>query len=298
MNKKLISITCIALVVSILLSACDISITINPTSAPVPADTPRPTATKVAIPTDAPAHEMYASSTGSREIPFVILHQKGERLGLTQDINSSRPSGVVWSSSSGNSIVIYADSVGMPKSAVVGEDIILYSNYTSTTVDLTIVHPDGTRDVFRAKYDTDLLNKITAIFSPTYSSVAFSVSNPHITQQGVDWDKIKTALYILGAGVCVYGIVQSAGQLTVALAQACAGPILETVVRVGKITNLNVGGLEDLSDNLGAVGCLNFNSALDCASFWASQMEKQKEPADARVTNIPPEPIPTKKKYP
>ena len=68
--------------------------------------------------TNEPPHEIYAGFTENKAMPFIMIHQSGESLVVTQDNNSSKITGVVWTSADGQSIVIYADSDGYPKSAV------------------------------------------------------------------------------------------------------------------------------------------------------------------------------------
>ncbi len=299
-------------VLSLLLSACDISITVNmtpppeqvveeqsvpPTSRPTSPPPSRPTPTEYVPPTDPPKiYSMYASSTNLSDIPFVLLHESGEKVGLIQGSEE----GIVHTDSNGLSFVIYADNNGLPKTAIVGDKIILYSNYTGTTVDLTIIHSDGRRELVRATLKKDLLNKISALFPMSDSLVSYKLPGQERMKNpiDVDWGKVKTALYILGAGACVYAAYQSAGLITAALGEACVGPILETVERVGNLFNMNVGGLAELNEVLSAVGCINFSSALDCASFFASEMERQKETADQKAASIPPAPQQDKKKYP
>jgi hypothetical protein len=300
MNQKLISITSIALVVSILLSACDISITINPTSVPALADTPspvnapEPTATKVASLTDEPVHELYAGLTGDSEIPFLLVHQaSGENLGLIQENHSSSPTGVVWTSSNAESVVIYTDEYGVPTGGVVGDYILKYSNYTNRTVDVTVIYPNGTRDVFRTEYDTELINKLSTIFTPSYSEVAFSIANPSRTQQQDLWGYIKEGLFAISMFGCINAAKTPSPTIQsylIKVGAICAGALVQEVINERRLENLDVGPLEIANLGIDVAGCFG-KDKLSCLNAVV-------DAADKIFFNPPSEPQPTKKKYP
>src|SRR5689334_16932594 len=89
-----------------------------------PTTTPERTATSVPTNINVPVYDLYAGFTENKEIPFVMLHSQGEKLGVMKDSGSSEPTGVTWISSSGEAIVIYTDKNGLPTSLVAGEEII------------------------------------------------------------------------------------------------------------------------------------------------------------------------------
>ncbi len=115
------------------------------TPTPPPPPTSEPEA--AVLPTAESTHELYAGYTENPSLPYVIIHRSGESITALQDMDKSNFSGLVWTSASGQSITIYADSTGLPTSAVIGDEIILYSNFTDDAVDLTIIHPDGSQRV-------------------------------------------------------------------------------------------------------------------------------------------------------
>ena len=259
--------------------------------------TPKPTFTPSA---NKPQHEIYAGFTQNKNIPFVMIHRSGESLAVTQDVSATNVTGVVWTSSDGKSIVIYSDSNGRPKSAVVGKDIILYSNYSTDIVDITIIHADGTRELFQSKLDIDLLNKITSFVSPPYNLIAYSIPNPMRPQQLDKWFYIKTSLYILGAASCIKAVPGSLVIPVVGiplLASACTGFLLETVVRVGNALNLDVGDIQTLNNNLD-IGMCAMGSVSDCLNVYVTEAEKQEKISDEINSNPPLIPTPTPKVFP
>ena len=294
MNKNIMKSIVMVLVASLTVTSCGEQTISEPTT------TPPPPTSQIFLPTDTPTatnepqHEIYAGFTDNPEIPFIIIHESGESLGVIQDPNSSNVTGVVWDSSDGEFIVIYVDSNGMPQSAVAGDDIILYSNYTADTVDVTVIHANGTQETFQAQLDTNLLNKITSFSTPSINMVSY-----HGSQLPQQLDKrfyIKLGLYVLGGASCISHVP---GSLTVIgiplLAQACAGFLLGSVIRAGDALNLDVGELEtakyvwDLHKCTGILSTELVGQLLACANVLVTELEKQDEAAKQRVANPPSE---------
>jgi len=299
MNKNVMKSIVIVLVVALIILACGIQ-TISEPTIPLPSSTSQIfSPTQAPTSTNEPPHEIYAGFTDNSEIPFIMIHQSGESLGVIQDPNSSKVTGVVWNSADGKSIVIYTDSNGMPQSAVAGDDIISYSNYTANTVDVTVTHADGTQEAFQAQLDTDLLNKITSFSAPSFNLVSYHRSQS--PQQLDKWFYIKTGLYIAGAANCISKVPGSAVVPIIGiplLAQACAGFLLGTVIRVGNALNLDVGGLEAAKNTWDVLNCYAPASldvvarALACANAMATEFEKQDKAAKQKIANPPPSPTP------
>jgi hypothetical protein len=205
------------------------------------------------------SHEIYAGFTNNESMPFIMFHQSGESLIMTQDVNSSNVTGSVWNSADGKSAVIYSDNNGRPTSVVVGEDVIFYSNYTNDTVDLTVIQADGTRTVFQSKLDTNLLNKITTLAPSSDSMVSYSMSNSLRRKQQDKWFWMKNGMYMLGVVGCTAGILTmtsgTALPVLYALAGVCTGAILGTVNKVGTFLKIDVGGLESVNETKTLVDC-------------------------------------------
>jgi hypothetical protein len=219
--------------------------------------------------------DLYAGFTQNPTIPFIMVHQSGETLGVIQEIDTSNITGVVWVSSEGKSIVVHSDGNGMPKSALVGEDIVFYTNYTSDTVDITILHTDGTRETFQAKLDTDLLNRITAFFAPPVTMISYSNLGSHPLLQYDSWTLIRTGLYMTGAAFCIGNVIASFAEpvALLLLAKACSGFILGTMIRVGSALNLNVADLQTIKDISDILKCSPVDP-LSCINAMATELEK------------------------
>jgi hypothetical protein len=312
MKSKLISATSITLVVSMLLSACDISISINPTAEPnpvnepidVPQNSPKPEnqstspATQNIEPISEPSHDLYAGFTENSEIPFVILHNDGESVGLSLD-NQSNISDVVWNSPTGETIVFNLDSSRRPNKAVVGDDIIYYTNYTNTTVDLIIIHPDGTQEYIRTKLSSHLNNKATNPNSPSYRFASYTTQD-YLPKLQI-WGYIDEGLFALEIAACVgaaAGLTTVALPALLALGAVCYGPLIEEWIREGKAQNMDVGALEAIQDISNIGGCaLKTNireAAKDCIDYIVGKMADAEESANQKIANSPrPQAAPT-----
>lgn len=293
MNKNSLKIISAILAISLAMSACGIASTATPPAQIyVPATEP-PALTE-------PSHEIYAGFTDSQIMPFIMVHQSGENLAVMGDINSSDITGIVWNSTDGTSIVIYSDGYGRPAVAVVGEDTILYSNYTDDTVDLTVIQADGTSSMFQAELNTSLLNKITSYAPTSNSLVSYSIPNVRRQEQLDKWFWAKTGLYMLATATCTYGTYTAIATgivlippVLLTLGITCSGAILGTMIRAGTILDLDVGWLEAVNTSANTIKCATAIQPLDlasCVSVIVTQAEKQEKLANQIIANPPPAP--------
>jgi hypothetical protein len=240
-----------------------------------------------AVPSDPSeaAHEIYAGFTGDPAMPFVMIHQSGESLVVTQDVNSSSISGVVWTSEQGESIVIYADGEGRPQIAVAGNEMVLYSNYTYDSVDVLILHADGSREMFTSRLDVNFLNSLKSERPPVESMISYSPLSAQ-PRQFDKWFYMKTGLYMFGVATCAASVGTA---LTVGLAvpiigipllaAGCSGTILGTAIRVGNILHMDVTGLENLNNGINGVKCVFTTDLPACASLIVNETERQEKMA-------------------
>jgi hypothetical protein len=171
----------------------------------------------------------------------------------------------------------------------VGGDIVHYTNYTDSTVDLRIIHPDGTQELLRAQLNTSLINR-TAFSQPFgYSFAGYTLKEP---EQQYTWQLIDDGLFAMEIGACV-----GAGSVfalnipaLVVLAAACHSPILELKIREGKAENIDVGTLEAIQDGLDLYGCYS-GAVIDCVNKFVGDMADAEAEANQKVANLPPAPV-------
>ncbi len=121
-------------------------------TAPSPASTtPASTATVTggAAPTSAePFQNIAATLTEDSQIGIVAASPDGHRLGVTTQRGSASlilgVSGATLTLQDGSRVVVYVGTDGLPARAVFGDVIVLFSNYTSSSVDISAVGADGT----------------------------------------------------------------------------------------------------------------------------------------------------------
>ena len=145
--------------------------TFTPTAEEIaPSGTPLVNITETSLPTSSATSEKitqyqyYAGYTNDKAIPLLLLHESGELLGLS--LTDNHVSKVAWRAPDGTSAVVYTDVHGIPKKAIVGNYIILYTNYTSVTVDLTIISQDGKRELMRVEHQIEKFNSLKSQVFP------------------------------------------------------------------------------------------------------------------------------------
>ena len=245
-------------------------------------------------------HDFYAGFTDNENLPFLILHKTGEKLGATLDQYSADTTGVIWESSNGASIVIFEDANGFPKTAVSDGIIIKYSNYTSETVDITIIYPDGNTEYYRTQYSLELRNRIASKLNPSFSFVSYTSSKLSMPRQQDYLDIADAALFDLDVATCVIKTL-AASTLNVAvgllvMADACAGPFIELKIKEGEFENADVSTLEKISDIADVIGCAG-GGITDCLSIVVDDLKEKRDEANSQIASapsVPPAPEPTK----
>ena len=232
-----------------------------------PTETPTQTSTPEVL------HEIYAGFTGDAEAPFAMIHQGGENLLMLQDTATSKPRGAVWTSAQGESLTIYSDPNGRPNTVIVGETVIFYSNYTSDSVDMTVLDQQGQQVTVTAPLDVENLQKIMAARARDYELISFSRPSLRGEEPLDTYFWMQTGLYMLNVATCTAGVLAAAtggsvavgmfagivpgGQLALLLlAKSCAGALLSTIIRVGKIAGMDVSYWEDINQKFAAVSCV------------------------------------------
>lgn len=177
-------------------------------------------------------HGLAAVATGDPRVPYVAAHETGDRLAVVAE--SGRLEGAVFMGRDGSRFTVFAGPDGLPDRAVTGETVILFSNWSSGSVDVAVVRPGGGIEVHR---DVPL---------PEWAGVSGSASigSPGVTA-ALD---IGTALSYAGLAVatasCVTAIIASAG-----LALPCGAAVLSAVALAAQ----DVPGLEESAGAIGLV---------------------------------------------
>ena len=286
MNKNSLKVISAILAISLAMSACGIASTATP-PVQIYFSAEAPTAT------NEPPPDLYAGFTQNEQIPFVIIHPSGESLGIIGDRSLSNIEGVVWAGTNGNlSMVIYSDGNGKPKSAVVGSDVILYSNYTNETVDVTVVHEDGTSETYQAILDTELLNKISYHPTPSVSLISYSKMISQEPQQIDNLHAIQQSFYLLGAASCLLTVTGAALPPLAVFAIACGGTLLGGIRMYADMLDLHIAGLEDLAFAWGGATCVANPIGAGCFNALVTTLANLRRGADDTMATTNPPPAP------
>lgn len=254
-------------------------------SQPIPLSSPTPVST-LADSNPESSYEIYAGFTDNSRVPFIMLHESGERLGVITS-RSGNIEGITWRSINGEAVTVYADMNFVPQKVIIGDDILLYSNYDGQTFDITILRADGTSETFKVKTDTKILDMLMS-FGSSVTTISYS---DKVFNQVDKWFFIKSGLYILTAAVCISEIT---GSMTIVglpnlLQGACGGFILETIIRAGNLLKLDVGDLESAQAILDTEECLNalspdiLSRTLACANILANTLEQQEKASQNKI---------------
>lgn len=158
-----------------------------------------------------------ATLTGNPDFATVAVHENGEKLLAMTKVdtvgNVISVTGAVWTSSTGESIVVSLGENGLPKRAVFNNEVVaLYSNYTAGTVDIAVILPDRTYQLFRdVSVDPLLIAKLLLESSDPFSPSPESSPNAFLRKpfEKVQ-DTVRMSSLGLSAGTCFMSIVAAA----------------------------------------------------------------------------------------
>ncbi|HJR91174.1 MAG TPA: RCC1 domain-containing protein, partial [Acidimicrobiia bacterium] len=112
--------------------------------------------------------QVAAGWTGDSEVIALALHTDGSRLAVIAGPGPTGVDGAVLTLPDGKTITVAIDSVGLPTQAVFDDVIVLFRNYTATTVDLGIIQPnDEIRIVRGVPFDRSGLSSPSLLRSPS-----------------------------------------------------------------------------------------------------------------------------------
>ena len=168
---------------------------------------------------------------------------------------------VVWELPNGDSVVIYYDDQGFPVRSVFDEFIFLYNNWSSDSVDIAIIEPDGTITYHKDLYiDPDIISTLISYGSlgETSSTLVVNFAASAVTINLSLSEVLDFTGKVVSAAVCgstiAAAITATASSALVgsasllAIAPACASTGL---------TLLELWGPEAIQDELEGAGVLN-----------------------------------------
>lgn len=142
---------------------------------------------------------LYGTLTGNETYPAIFLHERGESLIIIDEPGTDRIRGVIFSSPKTPTAVIYVNEKGLPDTAIFGENILIYSNYTDTTVDVTVISPDGTvAENPGLEYETELLGYMDISKIPSTNNISWKT----MTTKDLFW-YLKLGAIVVSVFACL-----------------------------------------------------------------------------------------------
>jgi hypothetical protein len=156
----------------------------------------------------------------------VVADIDGNVGAITYDPGTSLPSRATFKLRNGGSLTMQARSDGLPARAVVGDSIILFDNYTATTVDLAIVNPGNQvtyvrgaprgaqpRPVGDLAADAVLDNRFLGIKLQHWGYIVSSALCIPALPSALTMAPFAASVLITGCGAAIVGMVNSWQQL-------------------------------------------------------------------------------------
>jgi hypothetical protein len=237
-------------------------------------------------------------ATGDSEFAVVAIASNGEKMAVMTEADNSGSitavKGAVWISPNDEVIVMYMSEDGLPERLIVQEHVLLFSNYTETTVDIAVISPDGTININRRL--PIALNKIRGHSFLLPHRVASKIALIRSQNKSLSLvDALDMAGIVLGAGLCaasVMGTIGTGGALIPVLIKGCGSFLLGILI---SLAPEKLKALEPVALAIKAYKCTDaavnplkleeFDVVKDCgtlilsiakyAAKWASESEER-----------------------
>jgi inhibitor of cysteine peptidase len=136
---------------------------------------------------------------------------------------------VLMKANSKDNIVIYYGDNNLPVKAIIGEYIILYSNWTTNTVDLAIISPDKTYTIKRnLQVDSSIISSIqnaqkSANFKSSIHSASYKTTSADLLSE------LNISSDIISVGLCGVAIASSIADAGALVPWACTSLVLKGI---------------------------------------------------------------------
>ncbi len=199
-------------------------------------------------------------------IAAIGAHENGEKLAVLAQKDATGTvtalTGVVWTGPNGEKVTVQLGNDGLPHTAVIGDTIAVFANWTETAVDVAIIPPNGQTTIARS-IPTDLvktLREVTGTEFATLQGLKFYSITPAFLGSKKPWTlgKILTAGSVIFSGI---GCVASLGALPASIVGAVYA--CSSALTSGYAFYLDMWGDGDTS-GIGGIGLAM--SVLGCAT--------------------------------
>jgi hypothetical protein len=200
-----------------------------------------------------------AALTDDPRIPAIVVGVDGSMLSVV--MNNGAVAGAILRTPSGDQVAVMVGPDGLPSLALLNETIVVYGNYTSTTVDVAIIAPNG-RTIIRG---------VTRPAVPAASVVANALASGALN---LSLATLLRAGTILMSGVTCGGAFLAAPQTlgaSLVAASACTTLVVEAYSLYSESNNPVLEGSRQAMGTVNAlIRCANITNPAACALFLAN----------------------------
>ena len=206
------------------------------------------------------------TETQNDEFNVVGIHQEGSMVGIHIAGNGAIDRAIFKANAESPGFQIWIGDDGLPYRAYVNGYIILFDNFTETTVDLGIIHPNGETEIIR-KLEVDFPVSPTA-WSYQNLTQPQQFSNVSSLPYNLQWsDVFHWTGHALSIAGCASGLAAagwSLGALSPLAALGCSSTILGLMREVVPANNPYIEASESaVGRAISVAGCTNLGGCIE-----------------------------------
>lgn len=265
MNTVLSRIVVVVVIVSLLLSSCNPS-TQTPTITPTERPDLLATSTAYAQETSeafADKYDIGVTTTGDERFGIVAAHTNGEKLAamtqLDQDGSISSVNGAVWLSPEEKAFVVFNGPDGLPERVVAQDFVFIFSNYTDSIVDVTVVSPEKKVEVvYGVEVNRNELLELQSLLRHSSDNSLFVLASYHsIDKSDENFLRfLKLTLLSVSVAACVVLAITTAAPTLGAALAVLALPCGAAIISAISLAIEDNPSLEGLAAAFNAISCI------------------------------------------
>lgn len=232
-----------------------------------------------------------AALTGDATLGAVAANPAGEQVGVATQSGTagqvSRVTGATLRLPDGSNAVVFVGADGLPTHAVFGDIVVLFSGYTSSSVNIEAVTPAG---IVHSAVGVAVNPSLLAVLK-TLTIELGSLGNAPIeeldgsTRLGLVLKIAGTALSIAGCAVAASSVAATAGGSIIIASGACLSAVANVLTLINP--SLDSAGLAASGLLMSAATCAS-GSGVSCLSVVVSGLKVAEGAARSRVSSVPP----------
>lgn len=217
-----------------------------------------------------------AAFTDNPEIPIVAIHEDGDVIGVLSNSSQTEVTGAVLMPASGPDLTVWLGDDGLPKTVSVNGFTILFEKWNGSEVDVAVISPNGEIEIIRG-IEHGMGDQLSELSGLSKSTLQKSVDLTLL-------QSLRIAGLIIQIGVCLAGLITTAGTLLPAIAIPCGLAILSVVALILDNTSL-MNSSEAFGVLASIIGC-SAQDAVACVSLMVSIASAAVAKAESDVESV------------